>query len=76
MSKVTLILEDILDDDGKPGLTIDWQSANDYEEGSLAYQYATAFVQGVVSNANKAEIVDRDAPTTKAKGSEDDPSFN
>lgn len=76
MAKVTLILEDSIDENGSKGLLIDWQSDNDYEEDSLAHQYATAFVQGVINNANKAEIIDKDAAIVTPKRNEDDSSLN
>lgn len=60
MAKIVLTLEDHEGEDGTPGLIIDWDSENDYEETSLAYQYAAAFVQHVMSAAKTARIEDKD----------------
>ncbi len=81
MAKVTLILEDTTEPDGTQGLLIDWDSKNDYEKGSLAHEYAAAFVQHIVGAAKRAEILDKDTVLVDSnqkpgKSPEDDQELN
>ncbi len=75
MAKVTLILEDTVEPDGKPGLMIDYDATGDYEVGSLAHEYAAAFVQHIVGAAKKAVVMDKE-PGLTAAADPNDPNFN
>ncbi len=76
VAKVTLIIEDVKQPDGTDGLVIDWNSEADYEEGSLAHEYAAGFIKAVMENANESSIVDTLERDGTHKASEEDPGLN
>ncbi len=59
MAKVTLILEDHVDEDGQEGLIIDYEPDTDHDENSLAHAYAAHFVRHIMDQAKTAEITDK-----------------
>lgn len=79
MAKVTLILEDTTEADGTEGMIVEWKSDDaDFNENSLSHVYAKAFVEMVVSQAGKMEIIDKDSAgvTGVSPGAEEDPGLN
>jgi hypothetical protein len=45
VAKVTITIEDQLDDKGEPGLVIGWDSDNTSDTETVAENYAAAFIQ-------------------------------
>ncbi len=63
MAKVTIILEDHIDENGVEGMIIDYDPENDYDGKSLAHQYAASFVQHIMAQAKSATIEDKGEAT-------------
>lgn len=72
MAKIVLTLEDTVDDNGTPGMTVHWDSDPKEDDGGAAFNYCAAFLEFIMAHAKTAAIVDDEDQNP----SEEDPSLN